>query len=180
MFNLFGKQKQKKQTEESVKGSKALWDTDFDDIWSIENKNDFLIAMNGWLCKKSNYGEDIEKLSESEKVFYFVFQLEGEVNNGGFSQFFYNSSGDFANETANALHEIGAYKMEEIYKTAIAALGGAVPKNPDEWEIVLEAAITNEVDEFLSNCDTEFCMYPDNLVELNYQFIIQNKSDFTP
>lgn len=179
MFKLFDKLKQRKQIKESVNDFDALWDTDFDDIWNIENKNSFLIALNGWLCKKSNYGEYMGKLSDAEKAFYLVFQLEGEVNNGGFSQYFYNSSGNSANETANALCEISADKTAKIYKKALAALGSVVPKNRDERETMLEGIITDEVSEVLSKCDTEFYEYPDNLEDLNYQFILKNKAQFT-
>ena len=37
-----------------------------------------------------------EKLTWPEKVFVCVWGLEGEVNNGGFDQYYFNSSGDHA------------------------------------------------------------------------------------
>lgn len=76
-------------------------------FWSIGIKNNLLVALNSWLCKKSDYGRKIKVLSNPEKTIYLIFQFEGEVNNGGFSQFFYNRSSDFANDTAAALREIG-------------------------------------------------------------------------
>ena len=165
--------------ENSANDFNELWDTDFDDIWNIQEKNNFLIAMNGWLCKKCNYGDDIEKLSHAERVFYIVFELEGEVNNGGFSQYLYNSSGNFANEIIEALREIGADKTADICDTALTALGGEIP---EEWELrqeKLESMITDSVDEILSECDNEFFKYPNDLVELNYQYILNNKTQFT-
>jgi len=167
------------QMGNSVNDFKELWDTDFDDIWKIENENNFLIAMNGWLCKKCDYGENIEKLSHAERVFYVVFELEAEVNNGGFSQYLYNSSGNFANEIVKALSEIGADKTSDICDKAFAALGGEIP---EDWELrqeKLESMITDEVDEILSECDSEFYNYPDNLEELNYKFILANRNQFT-
>ena len=179
MFKFFEENKQPKQTEAEPNHFDAIWEADFDDIWKIECKNNMLIALNGWLCRKSNYGENIEKLSDVEKAFYFVFQLEGEVNNGGYSQFFFNSSGDFANETPAALREIGAGKMAEICERALAVFGGAVPKNRDEREAMLDNAITEKIDEILSQCDTEFYAYPDDLLELNYQYVMSNRTQFT-
>ena len=41
--------------------------------------------------KKSNYGEELSKLSSAEKTIYLIGDIEGEVNNGGFSQYFFNS-----------------------------------------------------------------------------------------
>ena len=179
MFKFFDKLKQDKNIKKSVNDFKNLWETDFDDIWIIENKNSMLIALNGWLCRKSNYGENIEKLSSAEKTFYLVFQLEGEVNNGGFSQFLYNSSGDFANDSAAALREIGAEKMAKICDRVLSEFGDAVPKNREERETMLDDTFTDEISEILSQCDNEFCKYPDDLVELNYQFVLYNKTRFT-
>ena len=156
-----------------------LWDTDFDDIWNIDDKNKLLIALDGWLCKKCKHGENIEKLSKEEKSFYLVFQLEREINNGGFSQFFYNSSGDFANYTAAALREIGAEKTAKICDRALALFGGTVSNNRDERITMLNNTFTDENSEILSQCDNDFYEYADDLVELNYQFIMKNKNHFT-
>ena len=92
---------------------------------------------------------------------------------------FYNSSGDFAFETADALCEIGADRTAEIYKTALASLGEVVPKNRAERETMLDSVTNDEVDEILGNCDTDFYKYIDNLGELCYHYIIKNKSHFT-
>lgn len=155
-----------------------LWETDFDDIWDIDIKNNLLIALNGWLCKISGYGEYIEFLSHAERTAFFILQLEGEVNNGGFSQFFYSGSGDFANETPAALREIGANRMAEICAKALAALGGTVPKNRDEREIFLDNTFTDEIGEILNQCDMDFYEYRDDLVELLYRFVFNNRTQF--
>lgn len=168
-----------KLQKESLNDFKGLWDTDFDDIWKIKNKNDFLIALNGWLCKKSNYGGNIEKLSDAEKVFYMIYDLEGEVNNGGFMQFFDNSGGKFANETSAALRKIGADKTAVICDKAISALGVKMPTDWEERRAMLDDVLTDEIGEVLSRCDNAFYEYPDNLVELNYQFIMENREKFT-
>ncbi len=179
MFKLLGKLKLEKQIKKSVKDFNVLWESNIDTIWSISDKNKFLIAMNGWLCRKCNYGEDIGKLSDEERVFYFNTQLESEVNNGGFSQFFYNSSGDFANETLNSLNAIGAVQTASIYKKALLALGSVLPKDRDKREELLDKILTDAVGEILNECDAEFFQYTDNLEALNYQYIINNKEKFT-
>lgn len=40
----------------------------------------------------------VTKLSKGMQYVYATWWLEGEVNNGGFNQYFYNSSGQFAEE----------------------------------------------------------------------------------
>jgi hypothetical protein len=179
MFSWFGKKKIEKQIEKSIDEFKALWDTNIDAIWLIDDKNQFIIAMNGWLCRKCNYGEDIEKLSDAEKTFFICTQLESEVNNGGFSQYFYNSSGDFANETLSSLTDIGANKTADIYSKAFTALGGELPSDRNKREKLLDKLLTDSVSEILSDCDTAFYHYADNLEELNYQYIISNKEHFS-
>ena len=166
MFGIFKKKKQI-----------AIWETDFDDIWKIEDKNHFLIAMNGWICKKCNYGDDIEKLTAAEKSFYLVFQLEGEVNNGGFSQFFFNHSGKYANELEAALVEIGANNMAEIFRNLLFALKQEIPTNWEERAKMI-SDLPDGFDNIFTQYDNEFYNYPDNLEELSYQFIQRNRKQF--
>ena len=73
-----------------------------------------VMEIDTYLNSKSDYGENIEKLNPSQKTFLFVENLEREINNGGFNQFYFNSSGDFSQETVNALLEIGAKKQRKL------------------------------------------------------------------
>ena len=52
--------------------------------------------------------EDFSAQSIPQKVFSSIWALEAEVNNGGFSQYFFNSSGETAEFVAEALDTIGA------------------------------------------------------------------------
>jgi hypothetical protein len=60
----------------------------------------------------------IDALSPAERVFLCVWNLEAEVNNGGFEQFFVNSAGDNAAETPGALRQIGAAQAAAIAEEA--------------------------------------------------------------
>ena len=164
--------------EKSVHSFRALWETDFDDIWSIDNKNNLLIALGSWLSKKSNYGEYPKRFSNAEKTIYIVYQLEAEVNNGGFDQFLFNSSGDFANETAAALRSIGAEQAAAICDRAFLAFGHPIPEDRTEREAFLDDA-PDEIDDILSQCDSDFYAYPDNLLNLCYDFIMAHRDEFT-
>ena len=179
MFKLFDNLKKDRFIKKAVNDFKSLLETDFDEIWNIDIKNNMLIALNSWICRKSNYGENIGILSDAERVIYLVMTLESEVNNGGFSQFLYNSSGNFANETASALRSIGADVMAEICDRVLAEFAGEVPKDCDEREAMLDNIFTDEISEVLSQCDSDFYVYPDDLVELCYHFVIKNKAHFT-
>src|SRR5512139_1031136 len=62
-------------------------------------------------------------LSPNEQVFLLVWSLEAEVNNGGFHQLFFNSTGDRFAEIADALRTIGAVQMAAIVDRATNVLG---------------------------------------------------------
>jgi len=59
-------------------------------------------------------------LSKPEQVFVCVWGLDGEVNNGGFDQYFFNSAGDHALDSPNALLAIRAHVTAKIVQEANA------------------------------------------------------------
>jgi len=62
---------------------------------------------------------DVEVLTPAAKQLYFVVIMDGEVMNGGFHQFFSNTSGDYAHEALAALRELGAAETSTLLQTAI-------------------------------------------------------------
>ena len=144
-------------------------------IWNLTDKNDFVVAMTEHLDNKTQYGDDMSLLSEAERIFYITQTLEMEVNNGGFSQFFYNSSGNFAGELVAAFTAIGAHTTAAICQKAVDAFGCDIPVDRDAREELLDEL---ELDDILGECDGAFYDYVDNLTELNYHFVIKNKESF--
>lgn len=153
-------------------------DTTMEHIWSLTDTNEFVIAMAEHLDEKTQYGDDVSALSEAERIFYITQSLEMEVNNGGFYQFFYNSSGDFANELVSAFTAIGATATAAICQKAIAAFGREIPVDRDEREEMLDELESDEIDEILEECDDAFYDYEDDLNELNFNFVMKNKDQF--
>jgi hypothetical protein len=66
-------------------------------------------------------GED--KLSDEEHVFLAVLALISEVNNGGYRQFFWNSSRRFTPIIVDSLRRIDCERTAELTEKAIATLG---------------------------------------------------------
>ena len=120
------------------------------------------------VCLKCEYGDAVEKLSEEERTFYITQILEQEVNNGGFAQFFYNSSGDFSNEIVGAFEKIGATKTASICKRALSVFSGQVPTDRGKREERLDAL---DCDEILENCDDAFYDCEEDLAALAYEYI---------
>jgi hypothetical protein len=55
------------------------------------------------------------------QIFYLSFIVEAEVMNGGFNQFFWNPSSEFAELMATALHDLGATEAATLFAQAIEA-----------------------------------------------------------
>lgn len=67
------------------------------------------------------------EMTAKEEVIYHVSWLITEVNNGGFHQFFYNSTGDNAVETAELLRKIGAPQTATLVETGCKLFPEAAP-----------------------------------------------------
>jgi hypothetical protein len=65
----------------------------------------------------------LDALSPPQWRVMLVHLLDAEVCNGGFSQYFFNSWGDYAAETAAALHHLGASRMASLLESAMAEFG---------------------------------------------------------
>lgn len=120
----------------------------------------------------------MENLNEYERVFYVVEDLEMEVNNGGFAQFFYNSSGALSGELVHSLTEIGAYKTAEICRKALSAFGADMPVDRAEREEFLDKMFSKELDDILNQCDNDFYKYEEDLDELNYAYMMKHREYF--
>ena len=66
--------------------------------------------------------ENGEKLTGVELIILAIEGLEREVNNGGFSQFFYNSSVEYAPIIVASLKNIGCHEMANLAQRAIDIL----------------------------------------------------------
>jgi hypothetical protein len=74
-------------------------------------------------------------INRVERTILVIEALEREVNNGGYHQFFLNSSHEFAGDVVQALEEIGCPQHAEIAKQALARLGiegGVTPEKVQE------------------------------------------------
>ena len=120
----------------------------------------------------------VDALSSAERVFLCVWNLEAEVNNGGFEQFYMNSAGDNAVATPAALREIGATSAAEIAQAANRIFGPNGP--PADRDVRTEALDTlgTAASEALGELDTRFYEYPDNLEALLLRFVDHNRGQF--
>lgn len=174
---IFKKNTAKKSNKANNISGEVSHEKSLAEIWTLEDPSDFVIALSQYIGEKCQYGEKMSVLSEPERVFYVGQLLEMEVNNGGFSQFFFNSSGDSANEIVSAFTKIGAVKTAEICKKAVSIYDGEVPADRDEWEDVF--VDDEELGAVLDECDDAFFAYEEDLNVLNYEYVMRNKMAFS-
>lgn len=177
----------KKQSFENIDLSKNAQSsqpeqkTNIDDIWKIQDEEAFVVEMNSYIAKKCAYGDKMHLLNENQRVFYITQLLEMEVNNGGFSQFFFNSSGNFGNELVECFEKIGAVNTARICKKAVGVFGEKIPTNWEKRQKFLTPDDEKEeqrIEHIFEECDRVFFDFQDDLTTLNYQFIIKNKESF--
>ena len=121
---------------------------------------------------------DFDALSAPERVFRAVWELEAEVNNGGFHQYFFNSSGQFAPFALGALRAVGASQTAGMLQRAISVIGTDVQWSNDaarqERLVALPDAAVAELDDL----DRAFLGYPDNLTALLYNYVCAHRAQF--
>ncbi len=117
--------------------------------------------------------KDPEELNDEENVVLAVEALEREVNNGGYSQFFLNSSNAFAGTIVDALKRIGAKTAADVTARAIAAVS-ARSLDADTLDLVMAA--DDEVrDQALQACDKAYFETVGDLSEPLLEFIRANR-----
>jgi hypothetical protein len=120
------------------------------------------------LQKKSGYGDGINKLNAKEKTIFHIGCLEAEINNGGFSQYFFNSSGRYKYEAITALEEVGAVYTSELLKKAIQVSKLSLFR---KW---FNKDISENQEEKLEKLDNDFYEYEEDILELQIRYIQKN------
>ncbi len=141
------------------------------------NKNGILISLS--TSDKTKFGKEGFVLqSIPQKVFSAIWEVEAEVNNGGFSQYFLNDSAESAPFVVEALNTIGAPKTADICQRAIAA---AFPSGLPPTVEAIQAAASDFSDETLGSLeplDQEFFSYPHNLTDLLFAHVSAHPEEF--
>jgi hypothetical protein len=141
------------------------------------DKNGILIELSE--SDRTKYGrEDFATQSTPQKVFSSIWAAESEVNNGGFSQYFLNSSCETAGFVVEAMKAIDAPRTGEICSRAIAsAFPQGIPTDPEEISSAAEN-FPGETEEKLEELDNEFFAYPHNLTDLLFTYVSRYPEEF--
>jgi hypothetical protein len=118
-----------------------------------------------------------DDLTEAERTFAVVRSLQGQVCNGGFDQYFFNTSGDRAGVADAAFRAINAPELAEIVAAAIAVFG---PKGPpidrgQRWAAMERLGKTAQ--HHWSALDSRFYAL-DNIDELLVSYVAAERAQF--
>lgn len=137
----------------------------------MSERESYLIALSDKVVPLIWESPPVE-MTEPERVFVCVWQLEAEVNNGGFAQYYTNSSGDLAADAPAALEAIGATHTAGIVRAANALFRGGPPRDPE----AREDAFDSVADDAFEELDDRFLAYEDDLSSLLYAYVQTNRS----
>jgi len=150
-----------------------------DELLAITNGNEieFIQSLEMAIQQKAERVGD-DDMTEEEIIVLAIEALEREVNNGGYSQFFVNSSREYTPIIDHALLRIGCSKTAEITKSAIAAAGfqGLAPMALAEALNAYSGADNHELDE----CDQLYYRAGENIGGKLIDFVKDNKSTIKP
>ena len=149
--------------------------TEIEKAFQLPTNTEIVLKIGEIIWKKTELSDDnYSNLSEAERVFVFVDILEGQVNNGGFDQFFFNSSGEYTYEIVSAYEAINAYKTAELVKSAIKLF----PVSPVPKDTVTRREAMQNLEERISEewdkLDTIFYGNNENVADLLLEYIKTN------
>lgn len=142
------------------------------------SNEDLVFEIYDDLLNLSNFAENLNSLSSEQSNLLLVCFLEMEVNNGGFEQYYFNSSGNFTMKTLKSLSSLGAESTKNILVKANSVWPkSTVPEIRAERHIFLEN-LKSDVEDIWEKCDDQFYEYEDNLTELLADYIKSNINKF--
>ena len=126
-----------------------------------------------WLVDQVHANEiGFSNLSHPNKLYFSANLVSGEVYNGGFEQYFFNSSGDYYNYAVEASQAIGATESLKLLLSASRTLfgEGLVPSDTSERRVFIGNLTNETIRDALNLLDCAFYKDPDNFSGLMTKF----------
>ena len=136
----------------------------------------FKLSLNLVFDDNDGFTEHIERLSPQARLVYLVWNLDGEIHNGGFDQLFVNSLGNYCVEILKYLKEIGASISADLLEKAMSYFPNNQPPEDrqerlDIWLLISYKAV---VEKSLNILDEEYYKYEDNISALLDIYVMEN------
>jgi len=136
----------------------------------VGNARDFVF------CRVEQVGESA--LTESQRAYYVLSILDAEVRNGGFHQYYFNSSGEGAVDAPTLARLVGAEETARVIGRANALFGtDGPPRNRRQRQRRL-AAFTPSQDDELDHLNDEYYGLQEKLEAILPFFATQRADEF--
>jgi hypothetical protein len=124
--------------------------------------------------------ETVMSWNKSRQAIYMIWALEAEVNNGGYNQFYFNSSGQFYKHLPEALRLVGANKFADLTEKANKTFEKENEKITKHQDGTIEGFSKSYDDNPLNDFDTEFYerYQTENLQQIQVDYIRKNKKEY--
>jgi hypothetical protein len=146
-----------------------------EELLALEGKyrtDSLVLAFEEAILQKARR-EGSRSLTEEERITLAVEALEREVNNGGYHQFFVNSSREYAATIVDSLQRIGCMKTATITESAIKALGTTV-LTVEAIDAVMAGGDEQRLEK-LNRCDDSYYKSGEAIANRLFAFIKANK-----
>ena len=124
--------------------------------------------------------ETVMSWNKSRQAIYMIWIFEAEVNNGGYNQFYFNSSRQFYKHLPDALKLVGAAKFADLTKRANETFEKENLKITQHQDGTIDGFSKSYDDNPLNDFDTEFyeLYQTENLQQIQVNYIRKNKMEF--
>lgn len=124
--------------------------------------------------------QHLERLSDECRVIYLLGCFSGEIYNGGFDQFFTNSSGNHALEVLEGLGTVGATNAGNLLRQALRWFPDSSPATDRErrWQQYQAFSRLTAYQEEMDALDKAFYEDQDNLDQLISAYVDQHQNAF--
>jgi len=124
--------------------------------------------------------ETVMSWNQSRKAVYIIWYLEAEVNNGGFNQFYENSSGQFYKHLPDALKLVGASKFADLTLRANDTYEKENHIITQHMDGTIEGFSKSYENNPLNKYDQEFydLYQTENLLKIQVAYIRSHRQDF--
>lgn len=146
---------------------------------SEEPRDDDLMFLLGETLVPRSWDGGYAELSHHERVFVCIWELDATVQEGGFSQYFIDASGDHSADAVEALRELGAGKMAKFVERARRAFPDGRPPQTAEERDVLLLERAEELEPRLQKLTEQYLEYPEDLTDLLSAYVAFARDEFS-
>ena len=181
ILNLFKTKKNK--IEPNINNLNSLLNDSIYNIADEELANEVYFHLD-YIVRESNSTNEVEyvlNLPEEFQNIYYIGYLIGEVQNGGFNQYYFNFSGNYAEFTPNAFKSILADKHYHLMMEANKCFEVENKKITEKQDGTLEGFSKSYEENPLEKFDKQIYALEkiENIKKLQAEYIRENKIIFS-